>query len=151
MFLSGFVFPRLAEKLAWCKHAFTTASSLFSNLVVPLLVIVYLDTKCYGNWVALWQPCIYNANQFQITYKCMTGECEPLRDPGTDILASPALSSKEMCPPSPSCILGSISMSRCIELVLLRLQDIWLSKFVTSGFVFPGWSPQHREVLLQHS
>ena len=42
----------------------------------------------------------------------------------------------EVC--SPSFARGQTSKSHCMELMLLRLQSIWLSKLITSGLLIPA-------------
>ena len=46
------------------------------------------------------------------------------------------VNSGEICDPHYSWTLAS--MSRCMHISLLRLQDIWLTKLVTTGLVMPG-------------
>ena len=46
------------------------------------------------------------------------------------------LSRKEIC--DPRAAVARTSMARCGELALLRLQDIWLAKFITSGIACPA-------------
>ena len=48
--------------------------------------------------------------------------------------------STESCLTSLAVMAFGTSMSRCIETSLLRLQEIWLAKFITTGLVVPGMS-----------
>ena len=55
--LSNFVVPAVAQKLVAQQHSLTAIANLLMSVLYPTAVILYLDTGCLGNWVALWSPC----------------------------------------------------------------------------------------------
>ena len=55
--LSSFVVPAVAHKLVAQQHSLTAIANLLMSVLYPTAVILYLDTGCLGNWVALWSPC----------------------------------------------------------------------------------------------
>ena len=63
--VSSFLIPYLAGRMTWQKHAFTTVSSLIMNCVIPVVVIIYLDTGCLGRWASFWKTCQINSHLFQ--------------------------------------------------------------------------------------
>ena len=100
-----------------------------------------IDTGCLGRWVSLWKPCRSNCSLFQSRLVC-TAENEQdcslfktIRKSGftVDIMV---LRSSDICDPRFSW--SSNSISRCIHVGLLRMQEIWLPKFITTGLVMPG-------------
>ena len=134
-----FVMPFLASRATSEKHVFTTASNLIMNVLIPSLIIMYLDTGCLGRWVGLWKPCRSNRQMFQSRLICKTEndrDCE-----GSSLLKYweidiAVVRSSDICDPHYSW--SSASMSSCMHISLLRLQEIWLAKFVTTGLVIPG-------------
>ena len=130
------------QQMSWQKQVFTTVSSLLLSCVIPAAVIIYLDAGCLGRWVSLWKPCRSNSLLFQRRLTC-TQENEQDCALGlehwlyvpwdVDIMI---LRPSDICQPRYS--LSSTSMSRCIHISLLRLQEIWLTKFITTGLVMPG-------------
>ena len=129
------ILPFLATKLIGEKYIFTTVSHLIMNCLIPGVVIIYLDTGCLGRWVALWKPCLSNRASFQLTLMCNAknqrdclalainqGSAERF---GVDITV---VRSSGICDPHFSW--STTSMSSCIHISLLRLQEIWLAKFV---------------------
>ena len=72
-----FVVPFLARQVASEKHLLTRVSTLIMNCLIPVVIIVYLDTGCLGRWAALWEPCRRNRHWFQLSLVCTT---DPFRD-----------------------------------------------------------------------
>ena len=107
---------------------------------MPVVVIMCLDTGCLGRWVTLWKPCRSNRDLFQLSLVCHGSgqDCKLFNVEGRGKLAIDVklACSSDICDPHFSWTL--ISMSRCIDTSLLRLQEIWLSKFVVSGLVLPA-------------
>ena len=138
-----FIMPYLASKMAGQKHVFTTIASLLMNCVIPAVVIIYLDTGCLGRWLSLWKPCQSNRQMFQQRLICTASndqDCSLLLLQ-TDSNARPSLDtmvvrSSDIC--DPHGLWTFYSMSRCIHITLMRLQEIWLTKFLTIGLVMPG-------------
>ena len=125
--------------MTWQKHAFTTVSSLIMNCVIPVVVIIYLHTGCLGRWVSWWKTCQINSHLFQSRVihndvESMLPELDTL--PGDFNLDITVLRPSDICDPHVSWSFSS--MSRCIHITLLRLQEIWLSKFITTGMAMPG-------------
>ena len=141
--LSNFIMPYLADKISSQKHVFTTVSALLMNCVIPAVVIIYLDTGCLGRWVSLWKKCRSNSQLFQRRLICSTGVEEDCRllasrqsghgQSGFDFVI---IHASDICDPHVSWTLTS--MSGCIHIVLIRLQEVWLAKFITTGLVMPG-------------
>ena len=134
------VLPYLAGRTTRQKHVFTTVSSLLANCVIPVVVIIFLDTGCLGRWVSLWKTCRSNSQQFQARVVCSAGDdtsCPRLRSVNIrgpiDFMV---LQSSDICEPHVSWTLTS--MSRCVHITLIRMQEVWLAKFVTTGLVMPG-------------
>ena len=142
-FVGNFIVPYLADKMSSQKHVFTTVSGLLMNCVIPAVVIIYLDTGCLGRWVSLWNICRSNSQLFQRRLTCSSErrvetDCRLLQGHGNvmnsiDIMITHA---SDICDPHVSWTLTS--MSRCIHITLIRLQDVWLANFVTTGLVMPG-------------
>ena len=141
------ILPFLASKLTGEKHVFTTVSNLIMNCLIPAVVIMYLDTGCLGRWVALWKPCRRsNRQSFRLSLMCNTEnrrDCDLFKIKnahaptflgfkverfGMDITV---VRSSDVCDPHVSW--STTSMSSCIHIALLRLQEIWLAKFVMTG------------------
>ena len=137
--VSSVLIPRLAGKMTGQKHAFTTVSNLIMNCVIPVVVIIYLDTGCLGRWVSFWKTCQIKSHLFQCRVIHKKGSRHPDLE-GT--LSNPAalditvLRPRDICNPHVSWTFSS--MSRCSHVTLLRLQEIWLSKFITTGLAMPG-------------
>ena len=136
--VTGFIVPFLASKMTQQKHVYSAVASLLMSCLIPALVIIYLDAGCLGRWVYLWRPCRGNSGLFghrlictedngRDCYETITG------DLNIDIMV---VRSDDICDPHFS--LSASSMSRCVHISLLRLQEIWLTKFVTTGVVMPG-------------
>ena len=139
--VGGFIVPFLASRMTSEKHVFTTASNLIMNCLIPGLIIMYLDTGCLGRWVALWKPCRSNKQMFQSRLICNTKNQRDCRNGLLDDawqLDVTVVHSSDICDPHFSW--SAISMSSCIHISLLRLQEIWLAKFVTTGVVMPGFA-----------
>ena len=145
--VGNLIVPYLADKIMKQKHVFTAVSSLLMNCVIPTAVIIYLDTGCLGRWVSLWKPCRSNSQLFQKHLRCSSWnyyeECGLDRSSTDHNLESTdykidltIIRLSDICDPHVSWTL--ISMSRCIHITLLRLQEVWLAKFVTTGLVMPG-------------
>ena len=136
-FVANFLVPFLASKITWEKHVFATMSILLMNYIIPAVVIIYLDTECLGRWASLWKPCRSKSELFQRRVACTPENNQDcfgrLSNLALDIMV---LRSSDICDPHFS---GSAAaMSRCIQISLLRLQEVWLTKFITSGLVMPG-------------
>ena len=133
--VAKFVVPFLASKVTREKHVFATVSTFIMNCLIPAAVIVYLDTGCLGRWVALWKPCRSNRQLFQLHWSCnaLHGECRlgSIQDEGWEIDII-VVSASEIC--DPHFPWTATSMSSCIHISLLRLQEIWLEKFVITGY-----------------
>ena len=134
-----FVVPFLASRATSEKHVFTTASNLIMNVLIPSLIIMYFDAGCLGRWVGLWKPCRSNRQMFQSRVICKTGndrDCKGSSFQKHWEIDITVVRSSDICDPHYS---GSAaSTSSCIHFLLLRLQEIWLAKFVTTGVVMPG-------------
>ena len=118
------IVPYLAGKMPCQKEFLITIFNLVSNCVIPAVVIMYLDIACLGRWVLLWKQCRTTSGLFQYRYST-SHEMEVT-----------ALRQSDICEPHFSW--SSASMSRCIHISLLRLQDIWLAKLIITGLVMPG-------------
>ena len=120
--VSRFVVSYLASRLTCQKHTFITVSNLLMNYVFPFVVVMYLDTECLGRWTALWKPCRTNRQLFQHRLICTARnhrDCSAIlkRRMNMDITI---LRESDMCDPHFSW--DPTSMSRCIQISLLRLQ-----------------------------
>ena len=106
--------------------------------LIPAVVIIYLDTGCLGGWVSLWKPCRSHRHLFDHRLICTTNNNQDcvrhmMQAFNIDIMVVRA---SDICDPHFSW--NSNSMARCIHISLLRLQEIWLTKFVTTGVLMPG-------------
>ena len=107
-------------------------------------------TGCLRRWVALWKPCRCSSQRFQRRLTC-TGEnpqdCSFFKSGslslGGDMIDIVVQDSSDVCNPHFSW--SATSMSRCIDITLLRLQEIWLAKFVTTGMVMPGGTSEKKK------
>ena len=139
--VSNFIMPSVASRVTWerNKHAFTTVANLIMNWLIPFAIIMYLDTGCLGRWVALWKPCRSSRELFQHSFIC-TSKNQRDCPPGMYVLAWEIdimlVRGGDICDPHHSW--SSASMSNCMHISLLRLQEILLAKFVTTGVVMPG-------------
>ena len=139
--LGSLVTPFLARRFRFPfhEHVLVPVASLLLNLVFPSIVIVYLDANCLGRWVLFWEPCRVGAPLLQQALVCNEGlvcklpQVSQYRDP--DDIWIIVLNRAEIC--DPHLAMAKASASRCMELALLRLQDIWLGKFIVSGFLIP--------------
>ena len=89
--------------------------------------------------MALWKPCQTNRQMFQSRVICNTESqrnCEESSLEKVWEIDIPVLHSSDICDPHYSW--SATSTSSCIQLLLFRLQEIWLAKFVTTGVVMPG-------------
>ena len=131
------IVPYLASRVTWQKHVFTTVSNLLMNFLIPTVVIMCLDTGCLGRWVSLWRPCRGSSRQmFQRRLLCTAEnqrDCILGPTVGIDIMVQ---SSSDICEPHFSW--SSTSISNCMHISLLRLQEMLLTKFVMIGLVIPG-------------
>ena len=50
--IGRFLIPFLASKATREKHVIMTVSNLIMNCFIPVVIIMYLDTRCLGRWVA---------------------------------------------------------------------------------------------------
>ena len=121
--LGIFVVPWVASKLTRHARAFTTVASLCMSCFFPAAVVVCLDVRCFGGWALLWNQCRTNAGAFEVAFK-LPG--------GTGYVK--ALQASDICSLGQS----SLSLSTCASTALLRLQDVWLSKFVSSALAVPA-------------
>ena len=141
--VSKFAMPYLAEKVAWNKHPFMTVSTLIMNCVIPAVIIMYLDTECLGQWVTFWKPCRSDTRPFEHRLMCNSESNRDCDQTGLRFemeISISILRERDICDPRYSGFGGRTSMSRCIETSPLRLQEIWLAKFITTGLVIPGMS-----------
>ena len=123
--LSGVVLPRVGAKLPGNRLSFLVATGLFTNCVFPAAVIVCLDVYCFGSWSAFWAPCRNNPEQFRRK------------------VAMSVLHEKSWQLFSPADVCGSYrgrqtTVSKCVQVALLRLQDLWLPKIITAGVALPA-------------
>ena len=153
--VGSFIVPYLADKITKQKHVFTAVSSLLMNCVIPIAVIIYLDTDCLRRWVSLWKTCRSNSQLFQKRLQCTylnEEECgfPPHRSSSRGLNFDIAIiRPSDVCDPHVSWTL--ISMSRCIHTTLLRLQEVWLAKFVTTGLVMPGMNLMRKKLPTESS
>ena len=136
--VANVIVPSLASKMRWQKHALTTVSSLLMSCLIPAVIIIYLDTGCLGEWVSLWKPCRSNRKLFEHRLVCTTynvQDCtlQMAHLSNVDIMV---VRPGDIC--DPHFAWSSNSMARCIHTSLLRLQEIWLTKFVTTGVLMPA-------------
>ena len=137
--VGNFIVPNLASKLTLHKHVFTAVSSLVMNCLIPAILIIYLDIGCLARWVILWKPCRRNSQLLERHLVCTEENGQDCKDMGlrrTFNMDVMVLRSNDLCEPHFSW--SSTSISRCIQISLLRLQEIWLTKFITTGLVMPG-------------
>ena len=137
--VGNFIVPVLASKMTSQKHVFTTVSNLLMNFVIPIAVIIYLDTGCLGRWVLLWKTCRSNSQLFRRRFSCSPEneqDCHTLGRSSSLNIDIMVLRPSNIC--DPCFVWSSVAMSRCIHISLLRLQEIWLTKFITTGLVMPG-------------
>ena len=124
--LGSVVLPRLAKKLSADNRAsFLVISGLFANCILPATVIVVLDTHCLGRWPAFWDPCRIRPERFnrvaEIAWIPMQAHL---------------LSSDDICDSHQA--RTQTTLSNCVQVAFLRLQDLWLPKIITSGVVVPA-------------
>ena len=144
--VSHFVLPFLASKIAEQKQIIIAVSDIIMNFFIPTVVIMYLDTGCLGKWVALWKPCRSHSPMFRCPSicnhetdpSCTVRSIEVIMEYSSfgDGVGCMVVNSGEICDSHYSGTLAS--MSRCMHISLLRLQDIWLTKLLTTGLVMPG-------------
>ena len=135
----GFIVPSLARTVTREKHVLATVSNLTVNCFIPAVIIMYLDTACLGRWVAWWKPCQSNRQMFESRVICNAEnqrDCRPLHLTEGWELNITVVRSSDLCDPNYSW--SATSMSSCTHVLLLRLQEILLAKFVTTGVVMPG-------------
>ena len=135
--LTTVIMPRLAQKLTSRKEVLTTMGNLILSFAFPVAAVVYLDRGCLGNWLKLWAPCRCraNADRFEVYFSCTRtddSDCANLLKQFMNIHMK-LLSNSDICDVRRAG--GQRSMATCIELALLRLQDIWLGKFILSGLM----------------
>ena len=120
------------------------------------VVIIYMDTGCLGRWVSFWKTCRSNSQLFERPLIC-TAENEQdcvivgltLGRPGPKQIDIMVQHPSEVCEPHVSWTLTS--MSRCIQITLLRLQEVfgrqivglwiggvWVDHFSRVRKTFPG-------------
>ena len=138
--VSNSIVPYLASKWTSQKYVFTTVASVLMSCVIPAVVIICLDTGCLRGWVSLWKPCRSNSQSFQRRFICTVENHQDcnirwsvLHGTNVDIML---LRPSDICNPHISW--SSTSLSSCTHITLLRLQEIWLMKFITTGLVMPG-------------
>ena len=141
--VGNFIVPYLAKKVTGQKRVFITISSFVMSCLIPLVLIIYLDTECLSKWMTFWKPCRSNSEMFQYSLTCTRDnqrDCAITYDAEHDDyfvdLEMQVLRSSDICKPHFSW--SSTSISRCIHVTLLRLQEVWLAKFVTTGLAMPG-------------
>ena len=137
--VGNFIVPYLASKMTQQKYLFTMVSSLLMSCLIPGAVVIYLDEGCLGRWVAFWNPCRSSRQLFQYRFSCTPENWRDsicVRPTGTTDLHFMVLHSSDICDPHFSW--SSTSISKCIHISLLRLQEIWLAKFLTTGVMMPG-------------
>ena len=133
--LGSIVMPSIAQSLTTKKHGFTTIANLLMSCVIPAAVIVYLDTGCLANWVGFWAPCRENSTLFQQYTWCDDKHCGKTLEVSKYWYRIKSLSRNDICDPHE--VAGMRSISRCVDLAFLRLQDIWLQKLIIAGLVIP--------------
>ena len=131
--VGNFIVPYIASKMTRQKHIFTAVSNLVVSCLIPAVLIMYLDTGCLSRWVTLWKPCQSKSRLFQRRFIC-TGENHQdclVNDHQLSYFDIMVLRSSDVCDPHFSW--SSTSMSWCIHITLLRLQEVWLTKFIATG------------------
>ena len=124
--LGAVVLPVVGMKLLDNRLSFFVITGLFTSCILPAAVILFLDTHCLGGWSAFWHPCRTNPKQFNrlvVLYEVTEYPFELLRS--TDVCDSHQARAQT-------------SLSKCMQVALLRLQDLWLPKIITSGVVIPA-------------
>ena len=137
--VGSFIVPALASRVTWDKHTFTAVSNLIMNCLIPMVIVIHLDTGCLGRWVAYWEPCRSNRQLFQRSLICNTQnerDCDLFHFDKSMEMDIDVLRSSDICDPHHSW--SFTSMSSCMHISLLRLQEILLEKFITTGVVMPG-------------
>ena len=124
--LSKLIVPCLAGKMHGQKQFFTTVTNVLLSCVIPAVVVIYLDLACMGRWVLLWKQCQSTSSLFQYGF----------RFPSTYDIDVMVLRQSDIREPHFSW--RSTSMSRCVHISLLRLQETWLTKLIAMGLVMPG-------------
>ena len=139
--VSNFIVPSLAKSMTGQKHVFTTISSFVMSCLIPFVLIMYLDTGCLSRWVTFWEPCRSNSEMFQYRLICTDHnrqDCDESKWHFFEGIEIQVLRSSDICEPHFSW--SSTSISRCIQVTLLRLQEVWLAKFVTTGLTMQGFA-----------
>ena len=138
--VGNFIVPYLASKMTGPKHIFTTIASFLINCLIPAVVIIYLDIGCLGRWVSLWKPCRSNRQLFQRHLTNIPGKEKDLAPEVAQIegmkIDTTLVHPSDICDPHVSWTF--YSMSKCVHITLLRLQEIWLTKLITIGLTMPG-------------
>ena len=124
--LTGAVLPRVGEKLSGKRLSFLVTIGLFTNCILPAAAIAFLDTSCLGHWSAFWGPCRNNPQRFDRTLVVHEAF-------GT---LAQVLSSADICDSHQA--KAPTTLSTCTQVVLLRLQDVWLPKIIMSGVIIPA-------------
>ena len=123
--LSIFVMPWVAGKLTKHSRAFTTMASLFMSCFFPAIVVVCLDLRCFGGWALLWDRCRTTPGIFDVVGTFHLRE---------DLYSFKGMQTSDVC----SLRQSPLSLSTCASTALLRLQDVWLGKFISSGLAIPA-------------
>ena len=124
--LGSVVLSKLADKLPANRLPFLAITGLFTNCILPGATIVFLDTYCFGSWSAFWGPCRRGSEQFNRLVPPQGLLRHSIR----------VLSRAGICDPHQARAL--ITPSTCIQVTLLRLQDVWLQKIIVSGLLIPA-------------
>ena len=131
----GSLVPWLIDRLAPGMQALQGFLGLVTSCLIPALVIVYLDGACLEQWVVFWKPCSpKHRAQFAYSFTCPKHPWCPDRATfGPSDRDVVVLTSGDLCRPQ-----RQSSISRCTTLALLRLQDVWLSKWIVTGLLAPA-------------
>ena len=98
------------------------------------MVITYLDVSCLGHWAAFWDPCRSNPEQFNRVVVYDAGGSIMGRE--SWIINMQVLFCNDMCKSRRTS--EQTTIHKCAQVVLLRLQDLWLPKLIMSGLLIPA-------------
>ena len=121
--LGGLVLPAVAKRLSGNRLSFLVTMGITTSCLLPAAVITFLDTHCLGRWSACWDPCRNNPEQFNRVIK--EGDFQ-----------FPLLRSADICDSYQA--RAQTTLSKCVQVALLRLQDLWLPKILMCGVVMPA-------------
>ena len=128
--VGGFILPKVGKKLSGIRLSFLAIAGFVTTCVLPAAVVIFLDTYCLGGWPVFWGPCRHDPEQFNRRVDLEENVGEALQH------SIQILRSIDICDWHQA--RAQTSLSKCIQVVLLRLQELWLPKLITSGVVIPA-------------